>query len=225
MIPYEYNTIVNWGGLNVTEPVTVFTDFFVSSVAFFICHRFKKHTDKKNILLWNFFFFFIGLSSLTGAFSHGLKYYISEHVFVYLWLTMQILTGVAMFFAQRGTIETFSKDAENEDFFKNAIFFQLIGYIIAVFLFKNFIVAVVITAISLLPIMIKNFGNYFSSKSKSSLWLAIGIAITFLPAIVNGAKLSIGDWFNYKDISHLLIAFSISVMAYGVLYKKQIETK
>lgn len=223
MIPYEYNTIINLGGFTITEPVTTFTDFFISTVAFFICHRFKKHTDKKHNLLWNLFFFFIGVSSLTGAFSHGLKYYINERTFVYLWLSMQILTCVAMFFAQRATIETYSKNTDNEDFLKNLIFFQLIAFILAVFLFKNFLVAVLVTAISLMPIMIKNFGNYFSSKSKSSLWLAIGISINFLPAIVNGAKLSIGDWFNHKDISHLLIACSISVMAFGVLYKKQIK--
>lgn len=225
MIPYEYNTIVNWGGLNITEPVTVFTDFFVSAVAFFICRRFKKHTDKPSFLYWNFFFFFIGLSSLVGALSHGLKFYVSERVFVYLWLTMQVLTGVAMYFAQRSTVATFFKNTDSEAFLKNIIFFQLFVYIIAVFLLKNFIVAVIITAISLLPIMIKNFGNYFFSKSKSSLWLAIGIMIAFFPAIVNGAKLTINDWFNHKDISHLLIAFSISVMAYGLLYNKQTESK
>lgn len=225
MIPYEYNTIISLGSLNIAEPVTVFTDIIVSIVAFFICRNFINHVHNKSTRLWNWFFFFIGFSTLIGAFSHGLKYYISLNTFVYLWLLMQLLTGIAMFFAQSATIETFSKDTDNEDFLKNLIFFQLIIFIVSVFFFKNFVVTVVVTAVSLFPIMLKNFTNYFSAKSKSSLWIAIGITISFFPAIINGAKISINDWFNHKDISHLLIACSISAMAYGVLLNKKIVAK
>lgn len=217
MIPFEYSTIIELGGFKITEPVTTITDLLIAVTAFCICHFFKKHVNEKHILLWNFFFFFMAVSTLIGALSHGLKYYFNERVFIYFWLSMHISSGIAMHFAQRATIEKHAKHSDNEAFYGNLIFLQIIVYVIAVFLFKNFVVVVINTFISLFPILVIGFRDYFKNSFKSSLWLAIGISINFFPAIINGAKISLGEWFNYKDISHVLIAISISVMAYGIL--------
>jgi hypothetical protein len=58
-----------------------------------------------------------------------------------------------------------------------------------------------------------------AEKVKASSWIAYGILILFLAAIVNAIKFSFHAYFNYLDIAHVLIMINLSVMFVGIKRK------
>ena len=56
----------------------------------------------------------------------------------------------------------------------------------------------------------KKYGN------RSANWIALGITISFLTAVVFTLKISVSDWFNFKDIAHVIMMISVCLIFYGV---------
>ncbi|MEI8137790.1 MAG: hypothetical protein WCH21_10745 [Bacteroidota bacterium] len=54
------------------------------------------------------------------------------------------------------------------------------------------------------------------TKDKGSKLVVVGIAVSFFSIIIHSFKLSIDVWFNYKDIAHLIILFSLIIIFKGV---------
>ena len=72
-------------------------------------------------------------------------------------------------------------------------------------------------AIGLIPVMVLHFMD--SKLARESKLIAYGILISFLTAFVHGAKLSLHAYFNFNDISHVLIMVSLFVVFLGVSQK------
>lgn len=84
-------------------------------------------------------------------------------------------------------------------------------------LFKNnFLIVKIHAGIVLLYSFIVHLLVYKRTKEEGSKLVAIGISITFIPIIIHSLKFSIHEWFNYKDISHVIIFIALLVIYKGV---------
>ncbi|MEO6302272.1 MAG: hypothetical protein ABIP51_03760, partial [Bacteroidia bacterium] len=89
---------------------------------------------------------------------------------------------------------------------------------------NNFLILKIHAGIVLLYSFIVHLIVYNRTKEPGSKLVAIGISISFIPIIIHTLKLSIDQWFNYKDISHVIIFFSLIVIYKGVkITAKKIE--
>jgi hypothetical protein len=214
----KIDTTIYIGDLAIHQPVTVLTDYIIAALCLFCFLQLKKlHHKNKSTANWNYFFVFLGLSSFMGGCSHA--FFAVHEGFGYkaFWLQMQVLNNVMIYFAQRATLHSALQNSLKRKLWSISYTLQLILFTVAVFVFQNFLVVVIDTAVGLIPVMIIHFVD--SKKVKASSFIAYGILTMFLTAVVNGAKLSIHTYFNYQDISHVLIMISLSLMFVGIKKK------
>lgn len=209
------DTTITIAGISVHEPMTVFTDFIIAALAFMFHTKLKKTTSPV-INYWGYFFLFFGLSTFVGAFSHAFFLIHDGWMYKSFWLPMQIINGIAVYFAQQATLVSVLQTHPSRRTWEIIYKFQLIAFMIAVPLFQNFLVTVIENALGLIPIMIL----HYKYKEHYTKIIANGIAISFLTAIIHISKFSLHAYFNYNDIAHVFIMISLAVMFRGVKMKK-----
>lgn len=209
------DTTITIGNIDIHEPVTAFTDIIITILGF-IYYR-KLSAPDETTKNWRLFFLFISLSTLAGGFSHAL-FAVHEGVqYKTVWIGMQFFNGFAVYFAQKGTLVSVLKDSKNYTTWKLSYIIQLIVYMVALLIIQKYIVTIIDNAVGLIPIMILHFSS--GHKQQYYKWIAYGITISFITAIVHGAKFSLHAYFNYNDIAHIFIMISLTVMYLGVKMK------
>jgi hypothetical protein len=161
----------------------------------------------------------MGLSTFIAGTTHAFRGYMNNSLYMFLWLATQVLICISVYFASRGTIES---EYKNSMFYKGIVLVQLITFSALVIIIKDFKIASIATAFGLIPIMIIYYANHLKDNPSKKL-IALGVFVSFLTAIVFQLKLSIDKWFNYKDLSHIIIMVSLWLMYKGVkgLYKDE----
>lgn len=207
-------------GIKIFEPVTAFTDFILAFLCLLFYYRYSSATSEKGIIYWKRFFLYMGLSTLIGGFTHSLFENHTSLAYIFCWLGMQLCSVLSVYQAQMATIFSISnpkipiyKSAQKSIYLCQI---QLVVFCIATIYFKNFLVVVINSTIGFLLVLYihalsgKKYGN------KAASWIALGITVSFLTAFVYAFKISVNDWFNFKDIAHLIMAISIIFISIGV---------
>lgn len=216
MIDYaKIDTTITIGGFEVHQPVTVFTDYIISILCFFFFWKLNRiQQPDKSTFNWKLFYLFLSFASLVGGCSHAFFEIHSGIGYDSFWFPMQWLDIFAAFAAQQATLHSVLKDSPNKKLWHWFSIFLLITFSIAVPVLHNFLVVVIDSAIALIPVMIIHFGDM--RKEKTSEWIAWGIVLLFITAIINGTKISVNEYFTYLDIAHVFIMASLSVMFVGI---------
>jgi hypothetical protein len=209
------DTTITIGNLSIHEPVTAFTDFLITILAFFFYLRLSSPNETVNN--WRRFFLFISLSTLMGGCSHAFFAVHDGWAYKSLWLPMQFLNGFAVYFAQRATLISVLKDSASKNVWRISYSIQLILYFVILGIVQKYIVTIADNAIGLIPIMVLHFGA--KDKEEYYRYIGYGICISFITAIVHGLKISIGPYFNFNDIAHVFIMISLTVMFLGIKQK------
>lgn len=212
------DTTIYIGNFAIHEPVTVFTDLIIGILCF-IFYK-KLNSNNHSIKNWRLFFLFMGLSSLIGGASHAFFAIHEGWQYKTLWLGMQVLNGIGVFFAQQATLTSILKKAKSHNFWKYAYIIQFCVFIIVLFIVQKFFVTVIENVLGLLPIIIIHFEAY--RKEAYYKWIGYGISISFIAGTVHATKSSIHAYMNYNDIAHIIIMISLSVIFWG-LKKKTVE--
>lgn len=209
------DTTIFLGDFAIHEPVTAFTDFIITILGFI--YYWKLSSTDEIVKNWRLFFLFISLSTLFGGSSHALFAVHEGWRYKSLWLPMQFVNGLAIYFAQKATFLSVLKNSEKRNAWKISYLVQLVVYYIVLLIIQKYIVTIIDNAVGLIPIMIL----HFSAKTKEDYYpyIAYGILISFITAIVHGMKFSLHDYFNYNDIAHIFIMLSLTVMYLGVKKK------
>jgi hypothetical protein len=209
------DTTIYIGSLAIHEPVTALTDLLITILG--IIFYFKIPVTSGVVKNWRLFFLFLSLSTLAGACGHGF-FAIHEGIeYKSVWLTMQVLNGIGLFFAQKATLISVLKNSKNYSAWKWSYLIQLVVYLIALFIVQKYLVTIIDNAVALIPIMILHFTA--TEKEEYQKYIGYGIMISFITAIVHGTKLSLHAYFNYNDIAHVFIIISFTVMFMGVKQK------
>lgn len=199
------------GSWVVYEPITVLTDLIIAVLCFLFWKRILPATPTNNA--WRKFFFFFGWSTFVGAFPHAL-FPVHEGIsYKSIWLSMQLLNGLAVFYAQSASSTSVLSSSPKAELYRKLILVQLLLFLVAVIVFQNFLVVVIDNALGLIPVMVFHFRKRKVSPGAAT--IGTGIAISFLTAIVHGAKISLHAYFNYNDLAHVFIMISLTVMYMG----------
>jgi hypothetical protein len=214
------NPTVNIGWFEWREPVTCLTDFTIALVCLF---AFVTLTRSSSVRLKNFNFyrayflcFTLGMTSAAWL-GHGLVAYVGVEWKAIGWIT----SIIGYFFLGTASLMEI-KEVTKKSAFRvlNIAFYAQI----AVYLFlllnpytRDFKLAQLGAVTSLIVFILPmHLHNYFKTKAKGSLLVAISILCGILPAIVYNTQFSISNWFNYHDISHVLVAINMYITYRGV---------
>jgi hypothetical protein len=205
------DTTIYLGGIAIHEPMTVFTDIIITLFCLFFVSKLSGKGKARNA--WRKFYAFFAASTFIGAMPHA---FFTEHTgtdYKALWLTMQVLNGLAVFYAQFATMLSVMVASPKQKSYYKISTFQLSLFCACVFIFQNFLVVVINNALGLIPVMVLHFTK---ARRESDKLIGYGIVVSFLTGIVHGAKISLNDHFNYNDIAHVLIMISLSIMYLGI---------
>lgn len=214
---------IQFSGFVLTEPTTAISDVAITILCFWIFTSLDKFNQQSTLVKpWQYFFLFMGTSTFLGAIVHGLRFYQTEETRMFTWIVMNIISGTAVFLAQIATLRTHFSNSKYNKLAHVIIATQLIGYYIILIFIKNYNVVKLQVALGMLPIMFLNF-YYYSTGQLGSAWIAGGIAVSIISAVVHGLKISFSQWFNYNDISHVVLMVTFSMISYGI-GKKMMNT-
>lgn len=207
------------GSIIIDEPTTAGTDLVLSILCVFIFLLLSRYsTQCHSIRPWRSFFLLMGLSTLFGSIVHGLRYYQSDTYHYNFWMAMNLISGIAVYFAQMATIKSNFKASRFRNILLTVPNIQLALYLVLIMLFRDFNMVKLQIAAGMVPIMFINFYDYFKG-AKGGAWIAGGIAVASLSSVVHSVKFSLNEWFNYNDISHVLLMCSFSMICYGVVVR------
>ena len=227
-IPYNFNdmTRVQWMGITILEPVTVVTNLIITAVCIFAFLRIRKLPRSSNIqTLFLYFFLLMGTATATGGIlGHGFLYITG----IYGKLPGWYISMFAIAFIERAAIVHSRPLMPGYwgKFFSVLNYAEVITFMILVFRTLNFHF-VELHATYGLFIVVFSFELYTFIKTKDpgSRYIFGATILAATAAITNLLRLSVDRWFNYNDVSHVLMAFAIYLYYLGAMNIKLYENK
>lgn len=222
-LPNPNDPILNpslWlGSFELREPITTITDFMVSMASAIALLYFLKHKGERteNFKLYRtyFFFYMIGMTSAAWL-GHGLQAYISSDFKMIGWICSAI-GSIFLIYASLNQLKN-KIGAKGIQILKVLAVLKAVVFI-AIILnpsTRNFKIVQIYATIDLVGIVLPlQFLNYYFNKEKGSLIITSAIIYGAIPGIVFSNQISISKWFNYHDISHVLMAIFIIIMFSG----------
>lgn len=211
-------TSVNIFGHALYEPVTVVTNLLISFSCAYFFMKLRSGTDQKLRNYWRFFFFYIGLSTFIGGIAHGFKPYFSEQGFYILWMTMNLTSIPSSYYLLKATIETTGYAPETKVKLGYAAIGAAAVLAILTVILNNFVLIKINAGIVILLTIIRH-AVLLKKAWPGAVYILGGFAFSLSSLVVHTAKLSLSDWFNFKDISHVIMNISLAVIFIGVSLK------
>ncbi len=211
-----YNSLqpnIYFGSFVINEAMTSFTDILIAITAF-ICYKYMNSTNNSYLNNWRYFFIGMAISTLFAAFTHAFKDMIGNKNHIYVLTLMHVLSLVPNYFAGKACMILNNQLAKINIY--NFIFILFV--FLAIFL-KQFIFIQIVTALTMIYILYVLI-KYVQIYNRSNTYILYGLLVGAVTIIIHASKISLHAWFNYKDISHLLMIVSVLFIAYGI---KQFE--
>ena len=214
------NPTIHWLGIIIEEPVTSATDFLTSLVCYFSFIMLSRiECTAKHCQLLRLYFLLMALATTSAAFlGHALQAYISSNFKMSGWC----FGALAICLLELASIEIAKNQLKTKtfNFLKILIFTHLfIFYILLLFAeTRNFNLVKINSSIALFGVILPVHVFYYSKTQHSgSKWFIIAIGWSLLPAIMYNAEMSFSRWFNFHDISHVLMAIYTLILYKGSL--------
>lgn len=209
---YTYITIK---GFPVFEPMTMLTNTVLFGLSWSFFRRLRKYShDYANQMAW--FLVMLGLSAIFGGFGHAVHYQLGTGVFNALVFLMNASGVIAVFFCFRAPYTYHKMD---QDFSKKLIYFTILWCLLLMAIStvnQNLEFIKLSAGIALLYSLFVHYSGFKNRSERGNKWVVTGILVSFLPIISHSLKISPHQWFNYKDISHVIMIISLIIIYKGV---------
>jgi hypothetical protein len=212
-------TVINIFGHALYEPVTVLTNLFiVLSCAWFFLNLSRSANQTALLNYWKWFFFFIGLSAFIGAIAHGFKPYFSLTLFSMIWLCMNLSNLPASYYLLKAGIEISGFSDSLQKRLNQAALIYIVIAVILTIIFNHFLLIKINALIVIVFTIIQHFRAWRKGfPGNGQIWGAYVFSLVAL--VVHTAQLSVSEWFNFKDISHVIMNVTLIILFIGVKIK------
>ncbi|MES2648874.1 MAG: hypothetical protein V4717_18500 [Bacteroidota bacterium] len=225
-IPFNFDemTKVQWMGITILEPVTVITNLLITTVclfAFLKIHRIPKATQIQ--LLFKYFFLFMALATATGGIlGHGFLYITG----IYGKLPGWYISMFAIAFIERAAIihSRPLMPAYWGKFFSILNYVEVVTFLILVYKTLNFHFVELHATYGLFIVVFSfELYTYIKTKDRGARYIFGATLLAAVAAISNLLKISPHRWFNYNDVSHVIMVGSIYLYYLGCMHLKMYE--
>lgn len=196
-------------GIRIDEPVNMFTDLVVSAVCLISYHQLRKKTlQNKTLVYFQGYFLLLGLATLLGGLiGHGFLYLLS-----FPWkLPGWILSMLSVALIERSSIEHARPliDPRVGKFFLVLNIIELLTIMTVTIYTLNFEWVEFHSGYGLLAVVLPFHGyNYWKTRDQGSLIILKAVGVACIAALVFMNEISLSQWFNHIDISHVLMAIA-----------------
>jgi hypothetical protein len=193
----------------------------VTNLALFLvslyCFRQLKSYGQAYSHQMGWFLFMIGIGGVFGAVAHATHYQLGHGFFNAVVFTSNLLSLISVYFCFKGSYTYYNLQrgtAPNK---------MVIGFVTA-----WISILVIITLINSTFLLIKIHAGLvliyalavhymaYRKKDRGSGMIVLGILVSFLSIIVHSLKISLHEWFNHKDIAHVIMIVSMIIIYRGI---------
>lgn len=201
---------INIYGITVLEPFNVITNLFITSLCWFCFYR--LHKTQKKILhrrVATYFLFFMGLSTIIGGIlGHGFLYVTGLWGRLPGWFISMVAVALMERAAIMHTRPLVKPWAGNLLSVLNYIELTVLATL--TFTTLNFIFVEIHAIYGLLfVVFMLELYVYRKSKDSSGPYFILGTAFGVLSTVVHELKWGINFWFNYNDVTHVIMLPSV----------------
>jgi hypothetical protein len=203
-------------GLQIDEPVTTLTVLIVSFICFysFVRLRFIPVQNKVHFYL-QYYFLSMGIATaLGGIIGHAFLYALTFEWKLAGWITSMF----SIMLVERAAIEYALPLIHNRmgAIFKWVNLFELCTFITLTCIRLDFFFVEVHSSYGLLIVVASlNLYVFMKLKTAGSKLFLIAVGFSAIAALIYMNKWSISVWFNYNDISHVLMSISALFFYFG----------
>lgn len=202
----------------IEEPITSLTDIIsgvIGLVAF--CRLQKLRLYDKAHISFKYYFLFIGLATISaGILGHSFQYIVGFNAKTIGWT----LSAIGMFCIENSALSYYQKVNGETAFNKlrPIILLQLIAFLLLVINPRTrvFELVQINSFIGMIIISFPLFLSYHQKKnSLGSRRVVLGMFAVFFPGLAYSSRITLHDYFNYQDISHVFVAICIYLLYRG----------
>lgn len=129
---------------------------------------------------------------------------------------MNAISLIAIYFCFKSANTYFFQNKTGQKKYINYLVITWIIILLVVTLLQNNFLLIKIHAGIVLTYSLVIHLISYKKGGKGSSYVAGGIIVSFLSIVTHSLKLSVSEWFNYKDISHVIMLISLMLMYKGV---------
>jgi hypothetical protein len=217
-------TRVEWMGITILEPVTVLTNLMITAVCIYAFVKIGRLEEKNHVRkLLRYFFLFMALAtSIGGILGHGFLYLTGIFGKLPGWYASML----AVAFIERAAI-VHSRPIMHSNlgkFFSILNYLEVSTFIILTFITVNFrFVEAHATYGLFVVVFCFELYTYIKKKDRGSWMIFIGTSLAAIASLTHLFKLSLHEWFNYNDVSHVFMACAIYYYYLGAVNLKMYE--
>lgn len=220
---FDY-TYIRLLGFTFFEPLAILSNvlFFFLCLYFFVKLKRFNHSYGKQM---RWFLLFLGSGGFFGAIAHALHYQLGVDFFRTIFFIMNTLSLLSFYYCFRAPHTYYNLNREPSRLTINLAITWLVAVIGISYLVENFLLIKVHAGIVMLYSLIVHYMVYKRNNEKGSALIVTGILISFGSIVVHSLRLTIHEWFNYKDLAHAIIMSSVFFIYRGItLNSLQLES-
>jgi hypothetical protein len=202
-------------GYPVFEPMVIVTNFILLFLSLFFFNKLKVYTTAyaKHMSL---FMVYLGVSTLFGAAGHAIHLQMGETVFKCIVFLMNFFSMFSMYHCFCGSYVLFRRTDQTP----GNLFFLAVPLIV-VFLglsvwWNNFLLIKILAGLTVAFALLAHARDARKRQARGSLFVFYGFVISILSIIAHSMHISLHEWFNHKDLSHVIMILSLIVIFRGV---------
>jgi hypothetical protein len=209
-IPFENMTRIRWMGITILEPVTVLSNLLITAICLYAFFKLQKLENANSIQkMLQYFFFFMALATAVGGIlGHGFLYVTG----LYGKLPGWYISMLAIAFFERAAIihaRPLMAPALGR-FFSIFNYIEVVTFMLLAFKTLNFrFVELHATYGLFVVVFCFELYTYVKQKDRGSIYIFMGTLLAAIAALTHLFKLSIDEWFNYNDVSHVIMAMGV----------------
>lgn len=215
---FEY-TYITLFGFKLFEPMAVLTNLIITLYGLFAYLRTLKFEHKIS-RDWSLFFLLMGLSCLLASITHGVHEQLGDRFMRISWFVSNSVSFICIYYFFRAAFiySYLMKQSDPKQLVKYIVVAWVVSLLVVTYFLNNFLLVKIHAGIVLVYSLIVH-SITLRNKQAGSGYIVAGIGIAFLSIIVHSLKFSFGEWFNYKDISHVIMLTSLVFLYQGVKTK------
>jgi hypothetical protein len=200
-------------GLTIYEPVTVVTDFALAAQCALYHRRLRRESGGRRAA-WAMFFLAMAVSTGAGTLKHGFPHALPDGVYGTVLWVVALASALSVYHAQRATLLS-PWIGIGPTAWQRVPAIQGAAFVVCGLAFGPAMWLVVLnTAVGLVPVLVAE-AVAAGRGSRSSTWVATGLAVSMLTAFVYVGRLSAGIWFTHNDVAHCLMWLSFVLIVRG----------
>jgi hypothetical protein len=210
---FDY-TYIALGDFLVFEPMIIVTNTVFFALCILYYRRLSKfgHDYARQVAV---FMLLLGISSIFGATGHAVHYQLGPYFFKGVVFMMNAFSLLAIYYNFRFTYTYATINSTQKRWVNFFVMTWVSVLLITSLVNQDFTLIKVHAGIALVYCLIVHAITVRSRNERGSMLIVVGIILSFLSIIVHTFRIMIGEWFNHKDIAHVLMIATLVLMFKG----------